>query len=412
MFGNLIKNAVCESKSMLTLCRVLIETQSFQSANAMLDSLIYNFLNLSHINQEIQNHNNICKNSFIFFVEGNGHGHATQMLQIYDLIKDSYNCVGVVMGRQKNSVNEFADKYQIPLLNLQEPEFVSDTSVNKLTTDTLKFIFDYSIKHYKCISEFVSHNKPEFIINLHLPIKIFSAITRPVINISSQNRLNFQEDYKTVISYKEFEKYQTDSVLFSSYVIHNSCLKIHKFAINSVDDLSTTTLPPLIDYFPKSTRTKKEIICYFNKEIPIDLLTLFEQFPDFSFYIYSNFMQQYSKIAYPANVYFENFGTKFNEQRKYCVGIISSCGFETICENFQLAIPMLCLPMNPEQLYNAFDHSRKIPGFFWTFKIEKSDIENILNFEYNQEYWRKHSDFCSWLSKKEKLKNKIKNCLS
>lgn len=412
MIDNFIKNIICESKSMLSLCKVLIETHSFNCANIMLDAIIYNIINIPCINNEIQNNYKSIKDSYIFFVEGNGYGHTTQMFQIYSLLKDKYKCIGIVIGRRKSEVDKFCKEKNIPILNLQEPEFVSDDSVDKLTKDALKFLVDYSITNYKSVSSFVSVIKPEFIINLHLPIKLFSTITKPVINISSQNRLDFNIDYKDVILHKEFDKYQTDSVLFSSYVIHKSYLKLHKIAIDSLSNKEVLTIPPLIEKEEISSREDKIIVCYFNTNLIItDIIRVFETFKDINFYIYSNFTKNYVNTYNSSNVLFCDFGYKFKIQRKKCIGIICSCGFETICENFQLGLPMLAIPMNPEQLFNAYDHSRKIPGFYWSKSITETDVKKILNFEYTDKYWEKHKDFCKWLDKKESLKNTISTIL-
>jgi len=97
--------------------------------------------------------------------------------------------------------------------------------------------------------------------------------------------------------------------------------------------------------------------------------------------------------------------------RLKCIGVISSCGVESIYENFQLGLPMVCIPSNSEQLFNAYDHSRKIPGFNYTFELTKTHIEWLINFKKNKNYWKKHEQFKKYLLKDYLLKDYIKRVL-
>ena len=97
--------------------------------------------------------------------------------------------------------------------------------------------------------------------------------------------------------------------------------------------------------------------------------------------------------------------------RDRCIGVISSCGVESVYENFQLGLPMICIPSNSEQLFNAYDHSRKIPGFDYTFELTQKHILWLINFKKNKYYWKKHEQFKKYLSKDYLLKEYIKRVL-
>ena len=73
------------------------------------------------------------------------------------------------MGRQKKDVDHYARVNKIALLNLNEPDYVSNLDPKDLMKDTVSFLLDYSLSHYKYVSSFVASHAPEFIINLHLP---------------------------------------------------------------------------------------------------------------------------------------------------------------------------------------------------------------------------------------------------
>ena len=72
----------------------------YNLANSLLDSVVYNPMNLVAIHNEIVNQKK--KNSYVILVESNGLGHFTQMKNIIRLLNNSYNCVGIVAGRFNN----------------------------------------------------------------------------------------------------------------------------------------------------------------------------------------------------------------------------------------------------------------------------------------------------------------------
>lgn len=412
MLNTLLKTFVGESKSLISICRTMISSHSFQGANIILDSIVYNLLNVTHISRELKMKQKRNENTYLFFVEGNGFGHVTQMLKIHSILKHKYKCVGVVAGRQKMKIDMFGEENNIPILNLQEPKFVSNANNDDLTKDTIHFLIDYSVSNYKDVSTFIMNSNPEFIINLHLPIKVFSALTIPVFNISTQNRLNFSEDYEKVTSHLQFDKYETDVVIFASYIIHKSYFNCVRVAIDSVKSSdSVITIPPLIIDYNLSSRSENSIVCYFNVDLHVDELKIFNYFKHIQFHIYCSEIDVYNKNDIPNNVSIHKFGSDFNTRRLKSIGVISSCGVETVYETCLLGIPLLCIPTNSEQLFNAYDHSRKIPGFTWSLKLNRLSIENIVNFQYTEEYWEKHKRFCNWVGETPKLVNIIEEQL-
>tara|TARA_Y100000389_G_scaffold197042_1_gene230902 strand:- start:1331 stop:2605 length:1275 start_codon:yes stop_codon:yes gene_type:complete len=420
----IIKNVV-ESQTTLSLCRLMIENKKFYEVNTLLNSLIFNVINLNYIHSYPKNNfytesNLPITKKYIFFVEGNGLGHCTQMLEIYALLQEKYNCVGIILGKYKKDIVDFANNKKIPILTLDEPEYLQNSDSDKLTQDTLKFLINYSRYQFKDVGKFIWSYNPDFFINLHLPIKIGNNFHQPLFNISSQNRLNFQKDYQKVLKYEEFEKYATDCVLFSSYVIHNSYKRLVKVAIDCEEN-SHNSIPPLIKKREISFRKSKNILCYFNALPPERFIRLISTTPfyGFTFHIFSSrkddikdIIQRYKLESHETHIKLYNCcRDTFNDLSNDCYGLISSCGVETIYEFFQLGLPMICVPSNPEQVFNAYDHITKIPGFHWTKKITKDDIDNIIYFDRNEDYWKKHNTFIQWISRQNKLETIIQKNL-
>lgn len=391
------------SNPIVHTCKFLIENKLFSLANNIINGLM-NSTNVRPLHNSLKNTIIQKKNTYVVLVEANGNGHATQMINLIKLLEDTYRCTGIVVGRKKQNVIDFAESHNIPVLYLKEPDYVSSTSSSSwLLNTTLEFIVEYNFLYYKTVSNFVNEKYPEFIINLHLPIKF--ACTVPVINISTQNRINFDNDYKKVLSSK-FDRFSVNAVLFTSFVIHNSFINSHKIAIDSLPQSTNInfTIPPLISTNSTvvSKRNNNTVVCYFNKLPSIYTLRTLNNYTRANIVLFLpdnlTINGDYSNIEICV------FGDKFFEVRENAIGVITSCGVETVYETFLLAIPMVCIPSNPEQLFNAYDHSRKIPGFHWTYDLEDKHINQLLDFEYSTDYWLKHQDFLSFYQNKTLLK--------
>ena len=379
----------------------------YNLANSLLDSVVYNPMNFIAIHNEIVNQKQ--KGSYVILVESNGLGHITQMKNIIRLLTGYYNCAGIVIGRFNEDVYDFAKNDNIPLISLNEPEFVSNKDTEHIINDTIRYVIEFSYLHYKKVSKFICRMNPEFIINLHLPIKLVSIATKTVFNVSTQNRLDFDKDYYSIISDNKFTKFTLNSVIFSSYVVHNSYLNVHNIAIDSCES-DPQTIPPMINNdLEISKRDENIIVCYFNIPQTLELYNIFKEFENTKFVIFIKNSKIYKSTS--KNVIFIEIGEDFDEYRTKSLGIISTCGVETIYENFKIGLPMVCIPSNAEQAYNAYDHSRKIPGFKWTYSLNKNHIQWLINFKRTHSYWKKHTKFTNFLKKKDSLINIIKSQL-
>ena len=399
--------SVANFKPLTKTVKTLIESKMFMLANTMLNGVIYNVHNTVSLHREVTSMIKTKeKNSYIIFVESNGNGHVTQMKHIIELLKDTFKCVGIVIGREKKMASEFASKHNIPIVNLHEPKYVSNKEIDVLVRDTIAYTFEYSCFQYSKIADFVVSKSPEFIVNLHLPIKLMCAVTRPVFHISTQNRLDFDTYYNSVVSHGKFEKFTTHCVMFTNYLIHKSHLNLYKIAIDCVPNMAKNvdlTIPPLIDTFDVSLRLEKCVVCYFNIVPDKNIYNVMSLFPHISFHVYMAQSINTGTDIVCDNVYIHDVGKDFDDKRKNCLGLITSCGVETVYENFLLGLPMICIPSNSEQLFNAYDHSRKIPGFTWTFQLKQSDIEWLVNFEYTHDYWCAHEKFKTYMATPSKL---------
>jgi hypothetical protein len=158
-----------------------------------------------------------------------------------------------------------------------------------------------------------------------------------------------------------------------------------------------------------SKRDENIIVCYFNVPQTLKVYNIFKEFENTKFVIFIKNSKIYKSTS--KNVIFIEIGEDFDEYRTKSLGIISTCGVETIYENFKIGLPMVCIPSNAEQAYNAYDHSRKISGFKWTYSLNKNHIQWLINFKRTHSYWKRHTKFTNFLKKKDSLINIINSHL-
>ena len=133
-------------ESIVSTCKFFIENKMYNLANSLLDSVVYNPMNLIAIHNEIVNQKQ--KGSYVILVESNGLGHITQMKNIIRLLTGYYNCAGIVVGRFSEDVYDFAKNNNIPLISLNEPEFVSNKDTEHIINDTIRYVIEFSYLHY------------------------------------------------------------------------------------------------------------------------------------------------------------------------------------------------------------------------------------------------------------------------
>ena len=148
-------NQLFKSKTIINTCKSLIENKQFVIVNTILNGLVYNLINVPNIPREMISSVRKNNNTYIILVESNGNGHITQMKSIIENLKDTFVCIGIIIGRQKSLATKFAKEHNIPILNLDEPKYVSDQTTDHLVSETLSYIVEYSYYHYTTVTKAV-----------------------------------------------------------------------------------------------------------------------------------------------------------------------------------------------------------------------------------------------------------------
>jgi UDP-N-acetylglucosamine:LPS N-acetylglucosamine transferase len=112
------------------------------------------------------------KKKYLLSVQGEGRGHVTQAMTLYELlVANGHEVCAIILGSsgKRDIPTFFIDKVKAPIIQLQSPNFVTDKK-NKSINVTKSVIHGFkNLKTYrqslKKIDEIVKKEKPDVIIN-------------------------------------------------------------------------------------------------------------------------------------------------------------------------------------------------------------------------------------------------------
>jgi uncharacterized protein (TIGR00661 family) len=137
------------------------------------------------------------KRSFLFVVQGEGRGHMTQAMALYDLLTAEGHEVSCVVVGSSNlcEVPEFfRQKFYCPVVALSSPRFSKDAEgraihLGRTIMHSLRNLPEY-VRSVRVLRRLVSYHRPDVILNFYDPLVAFYAMTtasRPkIVSIAHQ----------------------------------------------------------------------------------------------------------------------------------------------------------------------------------------------------------------------------------
>jgi uncharacterized protein (TIGR00661 family) len=335
---------------------------------------------------------NIKKKKYILAVQGEGRGHMTQALTVYDmLIEQGHAVCAVLLGSSgdRDIPPFFFEKIKAPIIQVQSPNFVTDKK-NKSINITKSVIHNFGkIKVFrnslKTIDALMKEHEPDAVINFFdLLIGLYYRFYKPkakMICVAHQY-IYFHPDFEfpegrwlDKVSIKYFTKL---TAIGSS---KNLALSFYKIHTNNSDVI---VVPPLLrkEIFELETKHDDFYLVYLvNNGYFEELLEWHKTNPGIEIHcftdkpekIYSNYFFDKEKLF----VHAIN-DTLFLEMMSKARGLASSAGFESVCEAMYLGKPVLMVPIQGhyEQFCNSRDAYKAGAGIF----SDKFDLTKLANF--------------------------------
>ncbi len=354
----------------------------------------------------------IKSKKFIFLVQGEGRGHMTQAISLYNILtKAGHQVTHIFIGKSKRrTVPEyFLRSFNCPVEMIDSPNFVSDKANKRIrlipsVIHNIKYLPLYykSLKH---INRVVKEQHPDFIINFyeflcgfyylffrpeprHVPVGHQFLAAHPLFPFAPgfpvdrflfkmNNRLNSVKAYKKLaLSFGEYNKSLSGNLLICPPLLRSD-----------LKDLVPTESSFILAYMVNDGYSSQLIKWHeTNKDIEVHCFWDKKGEPE-------------EKVYHRTLTFHQLNAQKFMDMMARCRGLVTTAGFESICEAMYLGKPVLMIPVEGqyEQACNAIDAVNAGAGIRESSFNISSLLHHLENYQPVQEKFR------AWLDRTESI---------
>jgi uncharacterized protein (TIGR00661 family) len=340
--------------------------------------------------------------SVMLAVQGEGRGHLTQAMAVYDMLLAQgieVCCVVVGTSAQRALPAFFKDHFRVPVVPLMSPNFVKDrhqksvrigASVWKNTLNLNGFL-----KSLKIIRRLVRFHQPTTVINFYEPLM---GIYRTcwggefkMISIAHQYvylHPSFRFPYG-----KRWEHWMLTLYTKLTSVGSNLILAISMYELPELSQGQLKTIPPILRpaVFQAIPKRGNFILVYIlNEGYMSEIIAWHCLHPEVVLHCFTDSKTvrevHDGQWQWDEKLCFHSLNDqKFLEMLASCDAVATTAGFETVCETYYLGKPILMVPVegHMEQQCNARDASKFGAGdFAQHFQLEKlfntSAVDNAV----------------------------------
>ncbi len=329
---------------------------------------------------------------FILSVQGEGRGHMTQAITVYEmLLEQGHQVCAVILGSSgKRDVPKFFfDKISAPIIQLASPNFVSDSKNKSINLPKSVWHNFKKVKTFRNslrqIDKLMQEHKPDVVINFFdLLMGLYYRFYKPrakMVCIAHQyiylhSDFEFPEGRwldKAAIKFftRLTAKGSSKNLALSFYNIHTR----HEEVI---------IVPPLLrkEIFELNTEQSDYFLVYLvNNGYLEDLIEWHKKNPEVEIHCFTDqpdeLRRQY--MFNEQKLFLHALNDKlFLEMMSKARGLASTAGFESVCEAMYLGKPVLMVPIQGhyEQYCNSRDAHKAGAGIF----ADTFDLTKLENF--------------------------------
>ena len=341
---------------------------------------------------------------YLFIIQGEGRGHLTQAIALSEMLsKHNHKVVGALVGSADGNIPVFfTEKFQSPSFAFASPCLVyckksKSLDIRKTLTSNILKLKTYTSSLQK-INTTINQLNPDIIINFYDVLGgIHQFLFRPkvpMVCIAHQYLLLNPE-------FQHPKKHWFDRFLVNTNTRITALGATKKLALSftpfsNYEQQNIYTIPPLLR--PEITQilptTENYILVYMTQHSLADeLIKWHAQHPKVVVHCFWDKPQNTEVYNYSRNLHFHRInGKKFLEMMQNCKGLVTTAGFESVCEAMYLGKPtmMIPVPKHYEQACNALDAKRAGAGITGN----KFDLSAFLNYIPHHKDTR--SDFQTW----------------
>ncbi|ERM84436.1 hypothetical protein P872_25100 [Rhodonellum psychrophilum GCM71 = DSM 17998] len=309
---------------------------------------------------------------FVFIVQGEGRGHMTQAISLFEMLDEmGHEVAAVCIGTsQRREIPDFVkEKLTCPLLLVESPNFVTDKNhkgvlLGKTIRKNLRNLPTFQ-RSLRKIHELVSKHQPDILLNFYdLLGGLYNARYRPSCRlwVIGHQYLSLHPDFP-------FPSGNILPKILFQLNTHITALGADEFFALSFRNLPKSkrsnlhVLPPLLrkSIFDLQPEKGDYILTYMvNSGYSEEVLHYAKNNPELKIEAFWDKMGMPERYCPLPNVVFHQVNDRlFLTKMAKCRGFVSTAGFESICEAMYLGKPVMMVPVKKhfEQTCNALDAS-------------------------------------------------------
>lgn len=341
---------------------------------------------------------------FVFIIQGEGRGHQTQALALSEILTANGHEISLALVGTNNPnriPSLLVEKASFKIETFQSPSLIYNSKTKALSLNkTIRSAVPNTRKYIKSIYQIkrsIDIYKPDVIINFYDFLGgLYSAFftnKAKVICIGHQYLLLNRH-----FNHPKGYWFDRQIVNFNTKITALGSDKILALSFSEFEnDREIITVPPLV---------RNELIYYSNQDLGYILvyLTQAEMVSELLIYarlynhlIFEVFIDK-CLVDIPENVRINPISSSaFIQKMAKCKAIISTAGFESVCEAMYLGKPALLVPIKKhyEQLCNALDAQRAGAGIF----SKQIDIDAFLTYIQTS----KPANHQAWINQAEQI---------
>jgi uncharacterized protein (TIGR00661 family) len=317
------------------------------------------------------------KKKFVFAVQGEGRGHLTQAISLYEgLVADGHTvCCMIVGSSSARALPEFVrKKISSPIVTLESPNFSFDKHGRGVKAGKTAWKNLLKLRSYKAsldkFRQLINQHQPDIVINFYEPLV-------------AMHNLLYKHSFKTISIAHQYVYLHRDFRFPVGFGFQSAALKWYtRFTASGSDKLMALSMydtftpglgklvvcPPLLrkEVFQLTPMQEDFILVYlvnsgymhdlilWHKKNPLTKLVCFTDSRDVKERYNGIFQLDETLTFYSLD------DQKFLSLMAKCRGVVSTAGFESVCESMYLGKPIMMVPVEGhfEQYCNAWDAER------------------------------------------------------
>lgn len=353
------------------------------------------------------------KYKFLFVVQGEGRGHFTQAIAVAEALTEAgHEITAVLVGSGTNrEIPDFVRKrISAPFIRFESPNFSTDINsrsirLGKSIWNTLHRLRYYQ-KSMKQISETITSYAPDMVINFYEPIvglsKKWHGWKTPLVAIAHQY-VYLHPEFKFPVGAGMLEQLYIRLYTKLTALGANALLALSFYPFTQAYHKNITIAPPLLRgsiRAQESYEGNHYLIYLVNAGYIESVIDWHKKHPEIIMHCFTDSKMVRGSWQVSEGLTFHSLDdTRFLRYLSSAKGVMTTAGFETVCEAMYLAKPVLMVPVEGhfEQWCNARDGAKAGAGIY----ASAFDLNPLINL--TDTAMEKRASFIQWADQAKEI---------